>query len=78
VTLGVIIMRQSRLVAVMHVEERCVHLKTFDCTTDSLQSLAHEPLEILRITRVHWALSAWTTPNLQLLCPRRLSLLPQT
>ena len=46
-------MRQGRLVAVMHVEERCVHLKTFDCTADSLQSLAHEPFEILRITRVH-------------------------
>jgi len=65
-------MRRSRLVAVMHVEERCVHLKMFDCTTDSLQSLAHELFEILRITCVHWALSAWTTPNFQLLCPKRL------
>ena len=39
-------MRQSRLVAVMHVEEMYVHKKTFDCTADSLQSLAYEPFEI--------------------------------
>ena len=39
-------MRQSRFVAVMHVEEMYVHKKTLDCTADSLQSLAYEPFEI--------------------------------
>ena len=33
----------------MHVEEMYVHKKTFDCTADSLQSLACEPFSEIRV-----------------------------
>ena len=46
-------MGQSRFVAVIQREEKCVCKRKFDCTADSLQSLAYEPFEILRVTRVH-------------------------
>ena len=45
-------MGQSRLVAVIHIEETCGRKEKFDCTADSLQSLAYEQFEILRVTRV--------------------------
>jgi len=41
-----------------------------DCTADSLESLVYGLLGILSITYLHWALSAWTAPNHELLCPR--------
>ena len=48
-----LLMGQSRLVAVIHIEETCGRKEKFDCTADSLQSLVYEPFEILRVTRVH-------------------------